>query len=271
VYNAGRSEEILGELPDARKHFSIATKAPGFSPGSLASQKVANACATSLAALKQEKIDLYYFHGPDRQTPLEDSCKAINDLHRAGKIARFGISNYSKAEVEEIHFICQEKGWLKPTVYQGGYNALGRTAETELFPTLRRLGMAFFAFSPLAGGFFSRPADELRKPPPGSRMDQMKVFSNIYVNDTSLKLREDLVKACDEAGVKLKDATLRWMVHHSALSAEDGVILGASSTEQMQENLEACEGGPLPESVVTAFSDLWTQYGKAGYSPAYCV
>jgi aflatoxin B1 aldehyde reductase len=102
-------------------------------------------------------------------------------------------------------------------------------------------------------------------------MDQMKVFSNIYVNDTSLKLHEDLTKACDEAGLKLKDATLRWMMHHSALASNDGVILGASSSEQMEENLKACEGGPLPESVVAAFQELWVQYVRAGYSPGYCV
>lgn len=99
VYNAGKSEEGLGAVPEASQHFKIATKAPGFSPGSLSYQKVIAACDASLSALKQDKIDLYYFHGPDRQTTLEESCKAINDLHKAGKIVRFGVSNFNRTEV----------------------------------------------------------------------------------------------------------------------------------------------------------------------------
>lgn len=270
VYNAGQSEQDLGSIPDAKKDFAIATKAPGFSPGSLSYDKIMRHCAESLAALKQDSIPLYYFHGPDRQTSLDESCRAINDLYKEGKIERFGVSNLNRDEVEEIHGICKTNGWLVPTVYQGGFNPLSRTAETALFPTLRKLGMAFYGYSPLAGGYFSRPTEQLRNPPAGGRMDQMKVFSNIYVNDLSLKLHESLEKACQGEGLMLKDATLRYLMHHSALGADDGVILGASSLEQMEENLTACEKGPLPGSVVSAFEDLWTEYRKA-YNPAYCV
>lgn len=99
VYNSGKSEEDLGAIAEASQHFKIATKAPGFYPGSLSYQKVIDACHASLSALKQERIDLYYFHGPDRQTPLEESCKAINDLHEAGKVVRFGVSNFNRSEV----------------------------------------------------------------------------------------------------------------------------------------------------------------------------
>lgn len=99
VYNSGKSEEDLGAIPEASQHFKVATKAPGFFPGSLSYQKVIDACNASLSALKQDKIDLYYFHGPDRQTPLEESCKAINDLHKAGKVVKFGVSNFNRAEV----------------------------------------------------------------------------------------------------------------------------------------------------------------------------
>lgn len=121
-----------------------------------------------------------------------------------------------------------------------------------------------------AGGFFSRPTEELRKPPPGSRMDQMQVFSKIYVSDLTLELHDNVTRACDEAKLKLKEATLRWLAHHSTLGQEDAIILGASSEEQMKENLEACERGPLPESVVAAFEELWKRYSSNGL-PAYCV
>lgn len=101
-------------------------------------------------------------------------------------------------------------------------------------------------------------------------MDQMQVFSQMYVNDKTLQLHENLTRICDGANIKLKEATLRWLAHHSILGPEDGIILGASSEEQMQENLLACEHGPLPEGVVAAFEDLWVQHSSAG-KPAYCV
>lgn len=101
-------------------------------------------------------------------------------------------------------------------------------------------------------------------------MDQMQMFSKIYVNDLTLELHDNLTLVCDQASVKLKEATLRWLTHHSILGQEDGVILGASSEEQMKENLQACDQGPLPESVVGAFEDLWERFSSAGM-PAYCV
>jgi aflatoxin B1 aldehyde reductase len=271
VYNAGKSEEDLGTIPEAQHDFAIATKAPGFSPGSLAFQKVIDNCNASLKALKQQKLDLYYFHGPDRKTPLEESLRAIDQLYHEGKFARFGVSNYHVTEVEEILNLCAKHGFVRPSVYQGGYNALARAGEKELFPLLRQHSIAFYAYSPLAGGFFSRPATELRTPPSGSRMDQMSVFSAMYVNDLSLDIHEQLTKACSEEGLTLKEATLRWLMHHSILGKDDGVILGASSAEQMQENIAACEGGPLPESVVNVFGQAWTRFYSAGHSQYYSI
>ncbi|KAK0297380.1 hypothetical protein LTR91_003852 [Friedmanniomyces endolithicus] len=256
VYNSGKSEEDVGNVAEAKNDFIIATKAPGFSPGSLAYQKVIDNCNASLKALKQDSIALYYFHGPDRKTPLEESCKAIDQLHKECKIAKFGVSNFSAQEVEEVHSICSSKGWITPSVYQGMYNPLSRTGEQTLFPTLRKLGMAFYAFSPLAGGYFSKSDSQLRTPTSGGRMDQMKHFANMFVNDLSLAMHDHLTQTCEKEGLTVKEAALRWLFHHSILGAEDRVILGGSSTEQMEENVEACEGGPLPERVVECFEKI---------------
>lgn len=99
----------------------------------------------------------------------------------------------------------------------------------------------------------------------------MKFVKDMYVNDVTLKLHDELTQECDKHGLSLKEATLRWTLHHSALNDKDGVILGASSQEQMEENLQACGGGALPEGVVAAFEDLWVKYREAGYNPPYSV
>ena len=267
VYNGGKSEELLGEC-SAGKDFAISTKVPAFSPGSLSAKNIEEKCNTSLKALKQEKIDIYYFHGPDRQTTYEESCHAVDKLYREGKFERFGVSNLHVDEVEKIHEICKREGYVLPSVYQGGYNPAGRSVEKQLLPTLRELGMVFYAFSPLGGGFFTRPVEELRNPPKGGRMDEMKAFQDIYVNETSLKLLEELTEKCEKHGFHVKEATLRWFMHHSALGEEDGVILGASSQGQAEENLKACEGRSLPDDVVEAFGRMWTEREENGWG--YC-
>lgn len=83
--------------------------------------------------------------------------------------------------------------------------------------------MAFYAFSPLGGGYLSKPIKKLKAPPKGTRMDEMSVFKQIYVSDTSLQQLPKLLQACAKYGIAAKEAKLRWFMHHSALGAEDGV------------------------------------------------
>lgn len=273
VYNDGQSEQHLGAITDTVEscNLAVATKAPGFMPGLLSYDNIIRACNDSLAATKQKKFDLYYFHGPDRQTPLEESCRAMNQLHSEGKFDRFGVSNFRADEVHQIVDICRKNKWVVPSVYQGVYNPLLRAMEPALLPTLRGYGMAFYAYSPLGGGFFSRPIDQLRTPPAGGRMDQMKVFQAIYVNDMSLELLQRLTEACQKAGVTVREAALRWLMHHSPLEEADGIILGASSETQMEQNLKACEGPALPQSVVDSFAEISSEYKTAGKDEMYCV
>lgn len=279
VYASGKSEELLGSV-SASKDFAVSTKAPGFMPGSLSYENIISNCNASLKALDQDKMDIYYFHGPERPsfdpgssipaTPLEESCKAIDELHRQGKFERFGVSNFSAAEVQETYDICKNEGYILPTVYQGGYNPVRRMCETELFPTLRKLGMVFYAFSPLAGGYFSKTAEQLRSPSVGGRMVEMQQFQRDYVNDLSLQLLKDLTSLCEKEGISVKEATLRWFMHHAPLQKDDGVILGGSA-EQVEENLKACEKGLLPEGIQNSFRDMWVQWRDAGKAPAYSV
>ena len=270
VYNGGKSEELLGAIGAGTKlGFAISTKAPGFSPGILSCDKIKKACYASLSALQQDQMDIFYFHGPDRQTPLEEQCLAANELYQEGKFQRFGISNLLVDEVQTIHEICTRNNYVLPTVYQGGYNPLMRAADDQLLPTLRKLGIHFYAFSPLAGGYFARSVEQLRHPAADHRMALFPVFKDIYVNEKSLAWLEDLTKVCEDNGTSPKEGVLRWFMHHSILGDEDGVILGASDEKQIEETLCACEMGPLPVEVVEAFEGLWEKNRATawGYAP----
>jgi aflatoxin B1 aldehyde reductase len=185
VYNGGKSEELLGEV-NASKDFEISTKAPAFAPKSLSEKNIIDNCEKSMKALKQDQIDIYYLHGPDRSTPLEEQCRAIGTLHKRGLFKRFGVSNISDDEVKKIHEICSKEGYVLPSVYQGGYNPIGRGPEKTLFPLLKSLNMNFYAFSPLGGGLLAKPLTELTNPAKGTRFDEMKVFGDIYLTDQIL-------------------------------------------------------------------------------------
>ena len=128
----------------------------------------------SLKALGQQKIDMFYLHGPDRTTPYEDTLREVNKLHKEGHFDRFGVSNYMSWEVAQICGICERNGWIKPSVYQGIYNAVHRSVEPELFPCLRAHSMAYYAYNPLGGGFFTGAFKKDEDVEEGSRFDPKK-------------------------------------------------------------------------------------------------
>ena len=102
------------------------------------------------------QVDVYYIHCPDPSLDLADMLKGINDAYKAGYFKRFGLSNFKADDIERIYTLCKEKGYLLPTVYQGNYSPVARKQETILFPTLRKLNMSFYAYSPIAGGFLAK-------------------------------------------------------------------------------------------------------------------
>lgn len=131
---------------DAGKRFTIDTKAAYAGDHPHTKDKIIENVDISVKELKIPQVNVYYLHMPDRTTPFEEAVAGMNEAHKAGKIKQFGISNHSPAEVEEIVKIAEDKGYIKPTVYQGQYNAIVRGGEKDLFPVLRKHGIAFYAY-----------------------------------------------------------------------------------------------------------------------------
>lgn len=189
----GSSEPRLGAA-SAGSRFNIDTKIlglPGDGPFHTA-QQVKSSVDASIADLKLPdgvKIDIMYLHLPDRDTPLEETCEAMNQAYQEGKFKRFGISNYTADEVEQIVAICKDKGYVAPAVYQGQYNPLVRSGEDILFPVLRKHGIAFYAYSPAAAGVF---VGNQKTAQSGSRFDS-SVSSSA---PPSLYAQVELTKLC---------------------------------------------------------------------------
>lgn len=150
----GASERRLGRA-NAASRFTLHTKVHSADAGDHQPAHLERSISQSLLALRTPSVETMFLHFPDRQTPFEDTAQAMNAGLQQGQFKNFGLSNYSAAQVQEFLTICEERGYAKPNVYEGHYNAVTRGCEKELLPILRKHNMAFYAYSPAAAGLFS--------------------------------------------------------------------------------------------------------------------
>jgi aflatoxin B1 aldehyde reductase len=256
-YGNGSCEQMLGDL-GVPKDFSVATRfTPLSTPHGHEPDVLTRSVRTSLERLRTGSVAILYLAHRDSGTPLEDTLRTVDELYRQGIFGEFGLSNFSAADVRMARGICADNRWVRPTVYQGLYNAVSRRAEDELLPDLAEAGIRFHAYNPLAGGAFA-PSFESRRAEPGSRWDpdlpQGQLYRSLYLHPAYLAALDAMREACAQAGISPVTAALRWLVHHSALRGEagDGIILGASSPAHLTENLAAVTEGPLPGTVLGA-------------------
>ncbi|KAH7184812.1 NADP-dependent oxidoreductase domain-containing protein [Fusarium flagelliforme] len=264
VYSPGApysSEPRIGAV-SAGDRFKIDTKADWFQGHT--KESVSRDIDNSLKNLNVDQINLYYLQLPERKHPLEPVLETLNQAHKDGKIKAWGISNYRADEVQKTLDICEEHGFIKPSVYQGHYNPIVRGGEKELFPLLRKHGIAFYCYSPAAGGFF---AQKHKNPDPVSRFAGLTpvgtVYVGMYVKQSIESAVEKALQVAARYGIKGHAAALRWTAHHSILEAEygDGVVIGASSLEQLESNLSTMEEGPLPDEVAAAIDQVYAEVG----------
>jgi len=268
VYSWGTCEEYLGKINWQEKGILMETKlypAPGQKiTGTHSPEDLRKFLMMSLKALNTDQIEMWYLHGPDRTVPYEVTLKAVDELYREGYFKRFGISNYMAWEVAEIVGICKQHGYIQPTAYQGIYNAIHRGVEPELFPALRKFGIAFYEFNPLAGGFFTdRYTSMDEKPESGSRFDpernQGKNYRNRYWKPAYFEALAAIRPVVAAHGLTMAEVALRWISHHSLMRREhgDAVLIGASSLAHIEQNLVDLEKGPLPDEVLEALDAAW--------------
>ena len=154
MYGMGKNEELVGKaIKNRRKEVFLATKFGkirgkdgSFLPNNGRPEYVAVACEASLRRLGMDYIDLYYLHGPDPNTPIEDTIGAMAKLVKAGKVRFIGISNISPDGIRKAHSV------HPIAVLQSEYSLWDRTVESEVLPVCRELGIGFVCYSPLGRG-----------------------------------------------------------------------------------------------------------------------
>lgn len=153
----GSNEADLGAADVFKKGFIISTKNPGgWQPG-VAVKELGPRLDEALVRLKVPSVDIFYIHAPDNGVPLTEWVPNVHSLYEQGKFRRFGVSNFSPEDTRALHDYCKANSYVLPTVYQGTYNAVSRIPEARLFPVLRELGISFYDYSAVAGGFLTKP------------------------------------------------------------------------------------------------------------------
>lgn len=156
----------------------------------------------------------------------------------------------------------KERNYVSPTVYQGNYSAFARHAETELFPVLRKYGIAFYAYSPSAGGFLAKTSDTLRQGGTG-RWDAEtwygKIYNAMYTKTLLLDGLDAWNSLAEQEGISGIEMAYRWIVHSSKLDGAlgDAVIVGARTAEQLQETVAWVKKGPLGEEATKRIDEIW--------------
>ena len=264
IYAAGESERQLGyalsKLDDNDKPITIGSKAHPSQPDGLSPKGIRAQLEKSLDAVKYlSSFGEYYLHQPDEDHDLLDSLKTLNQLIDEGKISSIGMSNYHASEVQRAFDLCDEHGLAnKPTVYQGLYNPLNRLVENELIPILKNNGCSFVAYNPLAAGLLTgKHSSSGGASVLDGRFKNNPNYMPRFYTKSNFQGLELIRSACDKANISMVEATYRWILHHSALGSDDGILLGASSVHQLEENLNGMKDETLPPSVVEAFDAAW--------------
>ncbi len=263
VYNNGDTEMILGSVLSnlTTKDFSIATKVHPRITGKLDGTAVNLQFSESLKRLGSDKVDILYFHFPDAVTPVEDALKSMNTLYEEGKFKEFGLSNFPAWMVVDIWHKCKRNGWLCPSVYQGRYNALSRNVEPELIPALRQLNMRFYAYNPLAGGMLTGKHMSFDEQPQQGRFARLQSYRKRYWKKTYFEAVNMVTAKCREYNIEPVEAAYRWLVNNSLLDGRegDGLIVGASSMIQLEQNMSTLQKGSLPQPVIDVLDIAWSE------------
>lgn len=245
VYKAGEAESLLGQiLPKRRRsEYVVATKA--FWPMSdhvtdrgLSRKHLFDSIDASLDRLHLRDVDIFYCHRFDPETPLAETCEALDDLVRLGRIRYWGTSEWTAAQIREANELCRAKGWHAPVVNQPYYNLLGRGVEAEILPTCVEYGMGTANFSPLAQGVLSGKYSKGTIPldARGANASQ-NMWMKDHLGDRDLLDRVDRIgEIAARHGLKSSQVALAWVLQNPGITS---VIVGATTIAQLEENVVA--------------------------------
>ncbi|MDG3440890.1 aldo/keto reductase [Nitrospirillum amazonense] len=252
VYSRGASEEILGQAVKGRRDkVLISTKATftmGDGPNDVGSSRyhLIRACEASLKRLGTDHIDLYFMHGFDATTPVDETLRALDDLITAGKIGYIGASNFSGWHLMKALATSEKYGLARYVAYQGYYSLVGREYEWELMPLGLDQGVGLMVWSPLGWG---RLTGKIRRgqPAQAGRIASGGAAGGPKVDDEYLYTVVDALDVvAAETGKTIPQVALNWLLARPGVA---NLVIGARNEEQLKQNLGAVGWSLTPDQV----------------------
>jgi aryl-alcohol dehydrogenase-like predicted oxidoreductase len=242
-YSTGRAEEILGAaLAGRRQDILLATKAtfpmgPGPNDAGSSRHFLMRACEDSLRRLGTDYVDVYYMHGFDENTPVEETLRALDDLVGSGKVRYIACSNFSGWHLMKSLAASERNGWVSYVAHQAYYSLVSREYEWELMPLAIDQGVGTVVWSPLAGGALSGKVQRGQAIPEGTRVSQLGLERAGDV-DRLYDVVEALQRVAGDVGRTVSQVALNWVLTRPTIAS---VVIGARTEAQLRENLAAVE------------------------------
>jgi aryl-alcohol dehydrogenase-like predicted oxidoreductase len=235
AYGGGRSETWIGEWIRATGYRPVLmTKtanpmAAGADAG-LSRDRIERQVVSSLERLGVERVDVYLAHEFDPDTPLTETVAAFEDLCDRGLIRSYGVSNFDAARLRETAALG------RPSAVQNSYSLLERGDDADVIPFCAEHGIAYIAFSPLAGGWLARRYRWGEEPPAGSRMaTRPEGYAHLAAESTFAGV-DALAAAAAERGISTAGLALAWVIAQPHVTA---AIAGPRRAEHLDAVREA--------------------------------
>lgn len=246
MYNAGESEVVTGKaIADRRDQIILATKGRqkmGDGPNDQGGSRVhmMKALDDSLKRMGTDYVDIYYYHAPDYDTPIDETLRALDDMVRSGRVHYIACSNFRAWRIMEALWTSDRLGLSAFSCLQPLYNIFNRDIEVEVLPACEEYGLGVVSYSPLARGLLTgkyRPGESFPEGSRASRNDPRMLQAEI--RDASIELSQTIANYAETTkGCASTHFALAWCLANPLLTS---IILGPKSVEQFEDNMKCLD------------------------------
>ncbi|MEU1893215.1 L-glyceraldehyde 3-phosphate reductase [Streptomyces pristinaespiralis] len=219
----------------------------------------------SLKRMGLDHVDIFYSHRFDPETPLEETMGALASAVQQGKALYVGVSSYNAEQTVQAARLLKEMG-VPALIHQPSYSMINRWIEDDgLLDTLESAGMGCISFVPLAQGLLT--GKYLKGIPEGSRATQGKSLDPNLLSDEVVRRLSGLNDIAARRGQSLAQLAISWVLRDPRMTS---ALIGASSVQQLEENVAALAGAPLTQAeleeidtfaVDTKGTNIWADRG----------
>ena len=249
-YGNTQTEVVLGNiLSDLPAHLSVPKVTTKANPwyqndftngrlGQLSEINLKRQLDTSLINLQREQVEVFFLHCYDYETPIHETIRVCDEIWRKEKCNVYGLSNFSKTQVQEVLNVCEKDQYEPPKIYQGMYNLISRKVE-ELFPVMDEHNIDFWAYNPLAGGLLTGKYRNVDVNSVDSRFKNNSIYQNIFYKPEILEILDTWWERYENQSHSYLDLALQFYKQNSLLRPTDSIILGVSTVQQYENNMKS--------------------------------